>query len=298
MSRATQLKLWLGGVVFLASCAVAATAGESQTPPPTPTATTTDNASTALAPAKSAPQHLHGKKKAPPPPLVLPPLPPGPLQQVPLPQLPESAPKVSFENGQLTIVANNATLGEILKQVKKLTGASIDLPANGAPERVVTQIGPGAPRDVLATLLNGTAFNYVMLGSNSDPTAVASVVLTPKPGSEQVQAAGGNFQQAATPTPGRPQPFVRAAPPQAEVAAADDQSADDAADQGQDADQEQAADQPDQNAQPEQPNPNQPNPNQPNQGPRTPEQLLQMMRQGQQPGAGVPGQPPQQPPPN
>ena len=267
----------------MAAFAIPASADDTQTPQAVP-----------AAPAKTAAHHAHtsNKKKTTAPPLVLPPLPPGPLQQVPLPQLPESAPKVSFENGQLTIVANNATLGEILKQVKKLTGASIDLPANGAPERVVTQIGPGAPRDVLATLLNGTAFNYVMLGSNSDPMAVSSVVLTPKPGGEQVQAAGGNFQQVPQPMAQGPhlpaQPFHPGTPPQPEVAAADDPPADDAADQG-DQDQEQAADQPDQNNQPEQPNANQPNA-----GPRTPEQLLQMMRQGQ-PGAmpGNPQQPPQ-----
>ena len=64
-------------------------------------------------------------------------------------------------------------MGEILKQVEQLTGASIDLPANGAPERVVTEIGPGAPRDVLAVLLNGTQFNCVMLGSTSNPSAVS-----------------------------------------------------------------------------------------------------------------------------
>ena len=288
MSRTGQFRVWLAGGVLLAACAVPARAGQTEMPQAAPQATP------ATAPAKSVPHHAHPKKKTAPPPLVLPPLPPGPLQQVPLPQLPENAPNVSFENGQLTIVAHNATLGEILKQVKKLTGASIDLPANGAPERVVTQIGPGAPRDVLATLLNGTAFNYVMLGSNADPTAVSSVVLTPKPGGEQVQAAGGNFQQVGQPMAQGPhlpaQPFRQpgAAIPEPEVAA-DDPPADDAADQGdQEADQEQAADQ--QEGQPEQPNPNQPN-----QGPRTPEQLLQMMRQGQ-PGAMPGNQPPQQPP--
>lgn len=225
MSRTRQLRVWLAGGVLLAGCAIAASAGATETPQAVPQATA--QATPAAATAKSVPHHTH-KKKLPPPEPVLQPLPPGPLQQVPLPELPESAPKVSFENGLLTIVANNATLGEILKQVKKLTGASIDLPANGAPERVVTQIGPGAPRDVLATLLNGSAFNYVMLGSNFDPMAVASVVLTPKPGGEQVQAVGGNFQQVGqavaqrAPMPGQPFRPGAATPPQPEVAAADD----------------------------------------------------------------------------
>jgi len=251
---------------------------------------------TAATPPAHAAHHRPVKKKAPPP-LVLPPLPAGPLQQVPLPQIPESAPTVTLENGKLTIVAQNATLGDILKQVQTLTGASIDVPPNGAQERVVTQLGPGAPRDVLATLLNGTAFNYVMLGSSSDPSAVASVVLTPKPGqSAGGQTAQNNFPQSpqgmvqVVPVPGQPfrQQVVNAMPPQPEPAAAEEDNSDDSEDKDQDPDAEQPA-QPDNNAQP-----GQPNPNQPNAGPRTPEQLLQMMRQGQMPTP--PGVPPQQQP--
>ena len=102
-------------------------------------------------------------------------------------QLPEIAPKVTYEKGNLTLWRRMRRLAEILKQVRKLTGASIDIPAS-ATERVVAQIGPGAPRDVLATLLNGTAFNYVMLGSSTDPSSVASVLLTPKPGSAEAQS--------------------------------------------------------------------------------------------------------------
>ncbi len=247
----------------------------------------------------------HKKKDA--PPLVLPPLPAGPLQQVPLPQLPESAPQVTYQNGLLTILAQNATLGEILKQVKQLTGASIDLPANGAPERVVTEIGPGAPRDVLAVLLNGTQFNYVMLGSTSNPSAVESILLTPKPGSVDGQATGGGFQQStqamnpAVPQPVQPfrQQVLASAPPQPEAAADGDDNTGDETDDS-------TADDSDQ-SQPVQPGVAQPaanapfgqptDPNQPNAGPRTPEQLLQMMRQGQQPDMGPPGMIPAPTPP-
>jgi hypothetical protein len=88
----------------------------------------------------------------------------------------------AIKNGLLAISAQNSTLGEILRDVRRLTGASIDIPqGSGANERVVTSLGPGAPRDVLAGLLNGSSFNYVMLGSNSDPRAVSSVILTAKP---------------------------------------------------------------------------------------------------------------------
>jgi len=65
----------------------------------------------------------------------------------------------------------------------------VEVPPN-ATERVVTHLGPGPARDVLAALLNGTHFNYVMLGSPAHPDSVERLILTSKSGgdSEVVQA--------------------------------------------------------------------------------------------------------------
>ncbi|MGC9988814.1 MAG: hypothetical protein ABSC07_09545 [Terriglobales bacterium] len=251
--------------------------------------------------------------------LVLPPLPSGPLSQMPMDQIPATPAKVSFENGLLTISAQNSTLGEILRDVRKLTGASIEIPqGSGASERVIAHLGPGAPRDVLAGLLNGSSFNYVMIGTSSDRTAVASVILTAKPSSGDAQTAAnvpnnplpnnpvpgnalgmppGRFQPVAinaqngAPQPGQPGGNVQ-------PVAADEDSKDDEPDTAEDTAEDQA--QPAQtdanananaNAQPQQPDPNQPNA-----GPKTPEQILDMLRRQQQPGGAVvpPPQPPQQ----
>ena len=103
----------------------------------------------------------------------------GPLPQVPMDQIPSTAPQVSYQEGMLSIAAQNSSLGDILREVHKRTGATIDIPPN-ANERVVTHLGPGPARDVLASLLNGSGFNYVMVGSTSDPTSVASIILTTK----------------------------------------------------------------------------------------------------------------------
>jgi len=222
-------------------------------------------------------------------------------------KIPAIAPQVTYENGQLKIVAENATLGSILKDVRQLTGASIDLPSNGAPERVVTNIGPGTPRDVLALLLNGTQFNYVMLGSSSDPGAVSSVLLSPKPSSGDTQTvANAAYQQG--PQPPNPmtaaQPFRQRLLQQQAAAQADDSTddADSADDKSNDADQNQQvqpgqaeASQPDSNAN------SGDQANQPNGGPKTPEQMLEMMRQripggSQQPGQPGPLNPPATPP--
>jgi hypothetical protein len=265
-------------------------------------------------PPTTPPPHVHHKahKKAVPP-LVLPPLPAGPLAQLPMDQIPAAAPKVKFENGLLTIGAQNATLADILHEVRNRTGATIDIPPAGASERVVVQLGPGAPRDVLAALLNGTSFNYVMLGTASNPASVASVMLMAKP------SAGGEVQTAVNtpppvetpmpfqpmqqqPLPGRPLPnfrngptLVQTAPPQP-ITPDDDADDDSADDKDDDSDQAQPA-----QGQPgAQPNGAQDNSqdqsNQPNAGPKTPEQILQMIRDGQRPGpaGGQPPQPPQE----
>jgi hypothetical protein len=96
--------------------------------------------------------------------------------------MPASPPQVSFQGGQLTISAQNSTLGDILKAVRAQTNASIDLPGN-APDRVVGHFGPGPARDVLTSLLNGSHFNYLLLGSPTDPSALDRVILIAKSGS-------------------------------------------------------------------------------------------------------------------
>jgi hypothetical protein len=258
----------------------------------------------------------HRKARKKPEPLVLPPLPAGPLAQIPMDQMPAAAPKVTYENGMLAIAAQNSTLGEILRDVRQLTGATIDVPPSGANERVVVQLGPGAPRDVLAALLNGTSFNYVMLGSASDPKSVASVLLTSRSGGE-VQTAVNTAVEGPTPfqqqqqqqqmqmqmpVAGRPMPNFRGpgfATPSPQPVVADD-DADDKDDDDKDDDSDQAQTP---SGQPIQPTlgpqaDNQDQGNQPNAGPKTPEQILQMIRDGQRPvpPGMTPGQQPQQPP--
>jgi hypothetical protein len=257
----------------------------------------------------SRPRHKANKaQKA----LVLPPLPNGPLSQLPMDQIPPTPAKVSFQGGLLTISAQNSTLGEILRDIRKLTGASIDIPpGSGANERVIVSLGPGAPRDVLARLLNGSSFDYVMLGSNSDPGAVSSVMLMAKPlAPGETQTAANVYQSTPEDKPANnfphPQPFnPQIVPLQpggqrvvGQPANAEGDDKDDDADSDDSAD-DQAQPQPDANSANGQ---DQPEANQPNAGPKTPEQILEMLRRPQQPGAAAPApaptdtpvQPPQQ----
>jgi len=187
-----------------------------------------------------------------------PPLPPlpsgptGPVQQVPLDSMAPVPPQVSYQNAQLTIVAPNSTLGDILRAVHKQTGAEIEIPA--ANDRVVTHLGPGPAPQVMAELLNGSRFNYVLLASPADNTVLTRVVLVPKAGPD---SATSNTPALAEQQGGMPHPGT-AIGESAEPEATEDEAADQAA------------------AEAEQP---QPPPDQP--GVKTPQQMLQEMQQRQ-----------------
>jgi hypothetical protein len=135
---------------------------------------------------------VKAKKVVPePPPPPAPPPPPPTLEQ-----MPAQAPQVHYSRGQLTIVAENSTLSDILRAVKAQTGATVEVPPN-ATERVVARLGPGPARDILAALLNGTHFNYVMLGSPLHPDSVDRLILTSKSGGvPEVSPAAPSAQSA------------------------------------------------------------------------------------------------------
>jgi hypothetical protein len=229
---------------------------------------------------------------------------------MPMDQIPPTPAKVRFQGGLLEISAQNSTLGEILRDVRKLTGASIEFPpgASGMNERVVTHLGPGAPRDVLDVLLNGSSFNYVMVGSSTDPGAVSSVILTAKPSASGETHTAANVYQNGQPMPpngipagafdpsgphiGRP---GNPQPPSADVEESKDDDQETAADDNADDQTQPVQPQPDTTDAETQGQQPPPDPNQPNAGPKTPEQILEMLRRQQQPGSVVP--PPQPPQP-
>ena len=151
---------------------------------------------------------------------------PGPVGiALPPDQRPAIPPLVTYANGKLTIIAKNAMLSDILEAVGEKTGAVIDVP-EGATERVVSELGPGPARDVIAALLNGSHFNYVMVGTETNPNSVARVILTAKSESKDAAASQNTVARAGFPMrPGmqqaqfrpyqavQPQPQAQPAPP-------------------------------------------------------------------------------------
>lgn len=86
-------------------------------------------------------------------------------------------PMVTYFRGQLTIVAENSSLADILSAVCKETGAVVDLRPGSGSDRVASRMGPGPARDMLAALLNGSRFDYVMTASPSNPAGVEHIIL-------------------------------------------------------------------------------------------------------------------------
>jgi hypothetical protein len=125
-----------------------------------------------------------------------PPPPPTLEQQAP------AAPQVTYRDGQLTINSTNATLSQVLHSVQTQTGAIIDIPPGAGSERVVANLGPGKPQAVLAILLNGSKFNYVILGESNNPGAVQKVILLAKSNSSGSEPASVTAQNnSRTPPP-------------------------------------------------------------------------------------------------
>jgi len=185
-------------------------------------------ASLGLANAASAQSQHKAKKPQPPPPLPSGPM--GPIQsQVPLDAIAPVAPQVTYQNGELTIVAPNSTLGDILRAVRKQTGAEIEIP--DAKERVVTHLGPGPAREVMVELLNGSRFNYVLLGSAQDANALTHVVLVAKTGADNPGDISRPGQQPQLPINEAANMGGQPQPPEVNDADTPEENADDTADQ-------------------------------------------------------------------
>jgi hypothetical protein len=196
--------------------------GEQQAPPTPPVASPQPAQSAALEQPQAAPGVA-----------------PSLLQQ------PAKEAQIAFAGDTLSIHADNSSLAAILHQFAARSGMQVE--GLGSDERVFGTFGPGTPRDVLADLLNGTAYNLVLLGDLSNG-APRELILTPT-------TRVGGAAPAAAATEINPD----------EAVSNDQETAD---------------------APPEVPPPSPPPPGAaPGNGVRTPQQLfeqLQRMRQGQQ----------------
>jgi hypothetical protein len=175
--------------------------------------------------------------------------------------MPPVPPQVTYRNGMLTVNAVNSTMSSLLAAIRSRTGIAFE-GAENSSERVAVSLGPAPEGEVLAAIFSGSGFDYVVLGRADSPETVQRVVLTPK-----------NKGAAGAVVAGRP-PVAQ--PPQAQQ-----EGEEEVPEESANVEQEPQ----DTAAQPPQVNPppvpeNQPQ--NPNPAPKTPEQLLQELKQMQQ----------------
>lgn len=123
------------------------------------------------------------------------------------PDPPKPSLEVEFANGLLTIKADRVTLAEILRAVEQRTGAQVSLAPAADQEKVVFDFGPAPAQDVLAHLLNGSKFNFLILNAANDPKKLDRVILT-------VRTEGGPAPLPPLETTDQP-PVAASSPPAA-----------------------------------------------------------------------------------
>jgi hypothetical protein len=93
-------------------------------------------------------------------------------------QSPAQRAAVSYTDGQLSVSATNSSLNQILREISRSTG--IKITGGVAEERVFGSYGPAPAAQVLASLLDGTGSNMILVQGSDDRST--ELILTPRTG--------------------------------------------------------------------------------------------------------------------
>jgi hypothetical protein len=132
-------------------------------------------------------------------------------------QQPPKPPQVSFAPHNLTVKADNSTLSQILREISGSTGMKVE--GLGQDQRIFGSYGPGEPRVVLLSLLEGSGYNVVMIGDTAGG-APRELSLTQRTAGATNLASGSVARNSSqddddadqdvqqTPEPSQPQPGI------------------------------------------------------------------------------------------
>jgi hypothetical protein len=130
--------------------------------------------------AQSTPSSRPAKPGAATQPALPPTAPTVTYQPPPTPsQLPANRAQVTYTAGTLSVIADNSSLNQILRQISQETGMKIT--GGVTDERVFGQYGPADPAHVLNALLDGTASNMLFVEATS--SVPAELILSARNGS-------------------------------------------------------------------------------------------------------------------
>ena len=95
------------------------------------------------------------------------------------PAQPVTTPPIAqLTDGKLTIRANGQDFASVLESVRSVTGVTIDMPSAIDSEPVFLSMGPTSIADALVALMDGSDYNYIIVGSEKDPRLVKRLILT------------------------------------------------------------------------------------------------------------------------
>jgi hypothetical protein len=105
--------------------------------------------------------------------------PPGGAPTSTQPTTPVTPPVVTYRDGLLTVQASNSTLSSVLSAIRSKTGIEFE-GLEGASDHVALSVGPAPAGEVLASIFQGSKFDFVAIGRADDPNIVQRVIMTPK----------------------------------------------------------------------------------------------------------------------
>lgn len=108
--------------------------------------------------------------------------PPAPIPPTPE-QMPPSAPKITYQDGLLSVESTNSRLSDILNGIRARTGIQFE-GMQATQDRVAGKFGPAPANAVLTSLFQGSHFDYVIISMPDNPEIVQRVLISPN-------AAGG-----------------------------------------------------------------------------------------------------------
>jgi len=96
----------------------------------------------------------------------------------PEPAPPAAPPVAQVTDGKLAIMANGQGFMSVLESVRSATGLTVEMPSGINSDPVFLNVGPVPVADALVALLQGTNYNYIIVGSERDPRIVKRLILT------------------------------------------------------------------------------------------------------------------------
>jgi hypothetical protein len=108
--------------------------------------------------------------------------------------LPPKKVEITLQDDKLSLVSNKASLAEVLTELHTRLNADIPIPAGAEQEMVAVVLGPGNQREVISKLLEGSRYNFIIVGTDQDANKVERVILSPKTPGGVVAGAGGSME--------------------------------------------------------------------------------------------------------